>query len=141
MNKTLKTLALILFLMNSYSFFAQNNQKVDLQKTENQAKTTSVENHRKLDDKIAELQKQLNEIEKQKKEIETKKKNLVKTEKKLQSTKEKISRLEEENQKIENKIITASSDEEIQKKEDKNNAKRCQYPKIKIIINNAAKRA
>ena len=143
MNKILKTFAVVLFMMNSQYFMAQQtiqDQKayeMELQRAENEARKTSVENHKKLDDRISELQKQQKEIEKQRKEVESKKKALVKSEDNLKSTKEKINKLELANQKIENKITTSTiSDEEIQKQRLKTKEN-----EVRINANNAAKRA
>jgi DNA repair exonuclease SbcCD ATPase subunit len=132
MNKTFKTLAIIIFLMNSHFFFAQQvivdqkAQEIELKRAENEAKKTSAENHRRLDDKISELKKQ-------QKELESKKKKLVKSENNLKSTKEKINKLELANQKTENKITTTSiSDEEITKQRIKIKENEVSVQKLKL---------
>ncbi|WP_149205872.1 hypothetical protein [Flavobacterium johnsoniae] len=132
MKETLKTLAVILSLMSSQFFFAQQintdhkTHEIELQNYENELKRISADNHKILDNKISDLKKQL-------KDLETKKKNLVKSEDNLNSTKEKIGKLELANQKIENKITTTSiSDEEIQKQRIKTKQNELNIQKLKL---------
>ncbi|MEN2414562.1 hypothetical protein [Flavobacterium mesophilum] len=111
--KSIKIIALAVFLINSTYFFAQqtNTQQKTLElkqkKMDKDFKNLSDQNHKALDTKIAALKSEL-------KEVEGKKKNLVKSENNLKTTISKIEKLQSTNQKLEKNIGTTSlSDEEI----------------------------
>lgn len=132
MEINLKTLVAVLFIMSSQFFFAQQinvdqkAQEIELKNYQNDLKRMSADNHKNLDNKIYDLKKQL-------KDLETKKKNLSKTEDNLNSTSDKINKLELANQKIENKITTASiTDEEVQKQRIKTKENEVNIQKLKL---------
>jgi len=132
MNKIIKTAVIALLLISSQNFFAQQvtadqkAQELELKRAENEAKKTSSQYHKMLDDKISNLKKEL-------KDVESKKKNLVRSENDLNATKEKISKLELANQKIETKINTSSiSNEEMQKQRVKTTENELTIQKLKL---------
>jgi len=132
MNKIIKTAVIALLLISSQNFFAQQvtadqkAQELELKRAENEAKKTSLQYHKMLDDKISNLKKEL-------KDVESKKKNLVRSENDLNATKEKISKLELANQKIETKINTSSiSNEEMQKQRVKTTENELTIQKLKL---------
>jgi len=121
-----------MLLISSQNFFAQQvtadqkAQELELKRAENEAKKTSSQYHKMLDDKISNLKKEL-------KDVESKKKNLVRSENDLNATKEKISKLELANQKIETKINTSSiSNEEMQKQRVKTTENELTIQKLKL---------
>ena len=121
-----------MLLISSQNFFAQQvtadqkAQELELKRAENEAKKTSSQYHKMLDDKIFNLKKEL-------KDVESKKKNLVRSENDLNATKEKISKLELANQKIETKINTSSiSNEEMQKQRVKTTENELTIQKLKL---------
>jgi len=111
--KSIKIIALAVFLINSTYFFAQQTNthqktlELKQKKMDKDFKNLSDQNHKALDTKIAALKSEL-------KEVENKKKNLVKSENNLKTTISKIEKLQSTNQKLEKNIAaTTLSDEEI----------------------------
>ncbi|WP_431243505.1 hypothetical protein ACQ9BO_02430 [Flavobacterium sp. P21] len=130
--KSIKIIALAMFLMNTSYFFAQQTNtdqktlELEQKRIDADFKNLSDQNHRALDTKITELKSKL-------KEAENKKKNLVKSENNLKATKSKIEKLQSTNQKLENKIATTSlSDEEITKQRIKTKENEVNIQKLKL---------
>ena len=124
MKTKLKLLIAFLFLLNSQYFFAQNTSLT----AGRDAKRSSEECHKKIDDQINQLKKEQNKLEKTKK-------NLEQSEKTVESTKNKIEKLEIANQKFETKInTTANSEVEAQKLKIKIKQNEVEIQKLKLKL-------